>query len=65
MIVFILKDLKSSYSKSTAQILLRWSLQQGYSVIPKSLDPGHIRENRQLDFRMADVDIEKINILFQ
>ena len=65
MIVFILKYLKSSYSKSTAQILLRWSLQQGYSVIPKSLDPDHIKENRQLDFRMADADIEKINILFR
>ena len=65
MIVFILKVLISSYSKSTAQILLRWSLQQGYSVIPKSLDPGHIRENRQLDFRMADADIEKINVLFR
>ena len=53
-----------SYSKSSAQILLRWSLQQGCSVIPKSLDPVHIRQNSQLDFTLTDEDIEKINVLF-
>ena len=58
------QNLKNRYSKSSAQILLRWSLQQGYSVIPKSLDTDHIRQNRQLDFTMADTDILQINGLF-
>ena len=55
----------TSYSKTSAQILLRWSLQQGYSVIPKSLDPEHIRQNRELDIVMADSDVEKINALYR
>ena len=55
----------NSYDKSVAQMLLRWSLQQGYSVLPKSLDPEHIQENNQLDFSIEEIDIEKVNVLFQ
>ena len=54
-----------SYGRSSAQILLRWSLQQGCSVVPKSLNAKHITENKQLDFKMEQADIDKIFVLFQ
>lgn len=37
--------LASQYKKSNAQILIRWSLQVGHVVIPKSKNPERIREN--------------------
>ncbi|TGZ81386.1 putative glycerol dehydrogenase Gcy1 [Ascodesmis nigricans] len=35
--------------RSTAQVLLKWGLQMGWSVIPKSADPGRVRENWGMD----------------
>ena len=54
-----------SYNKSAAQMLLKWSLQQGLSVLPKSLNPKHIKQNLELDFSMTDADVDKISALFQ
>lgn len=40
---------------SPAKGLLRWALDKGYSVVPKSTDPGHIAENAQvMDFEFGD-----------
>ncbi|XP_067831856.1 glyoxal reductase [Heptranchias perlo] len=56
------KGLADSYGKTPAQVLLRWALQQGIGVIPKSTDPEHIAENAQLfDFRLAEEDVEALN----
>ena len=54
-----------SYTKTAAQVLLRWSLQQGYSVIPKSLNPEHIKQNKELDFKVEESDMLQISKLFQ
>ena len=54
-----------SYAKTSAQILLRWSLQQGYSVIPKSLNPLHIKQNKELDFTIEESDMIQISKLFE
>ena len=54
-----------SYAKTAAQVLLRWSLQQGYSVIPKSLNPEHIKQNKELDFKIEESDMLQISKLFQ
>lgn len=40
-----LTTLAKKYNKSNAQILIRWSLQSGNVVIPKSKNPTRIREN--------------------
>jgi diketogulonate reductase-like aldo/keto reductase len=42
-----------AHSKSPAQVMLRWHLQQGRSVIPKSTKPQRIAEN----FDVFDVDL--------
>lgn len=51
------------FSKKTfAQVLLRWGLQQGCSVLPKSCNPVHIRENFDLnDFVLSTDDFDALH----
>ena len=47
-----------------AQVLLRWSLQHGLVVIPKSTHRERIEENAQsFDFTLSDVDIAALDAL--
>jgi len=54
----------NKYERSVAQVLLRWATQQGLSVIPKSLNPEHIRDDIDLSFSMKAADLEKISSIF-
>ncbi len=47
----------------SAQVLLVWALQQGFSVLPKSTNPIHIEENFRLDFSLDDHDLQKLSSL--
>ncbi|XP_021932872.1 uncharacterized protein LOC110836223 isoform X4 [Zootermopsis nevadensis] len=47
--------------RSPAQILLRWALQQGIGVIPKSVSPDHVSDNMKLDFIIPDSDMNALN----
>jgi diketogulonate reductase-like aldo/keto reductase len=59
-----LNQLAEKYGKTPAQIVLRWDLQNGIVVIPKSVHPKRIDENSQVfDFELADEDMEVINSL--
>jgi len=52
------------YGKTPAQIMLRWSLQHGYVVIPKSVRPERIEENADVfDFMLAPADMEVLDAL--
>jgi diketogulonate reductase-like aldo/keto reductase len=49
-------------TKSTAQILIRWALQHGLAVIPKSADRGRIFENADVfDFEITAEDMQILN----
>jgi 2,5-diketo-D-gluconate reductase A len=51
-------SLAAKYGKSPAQIMLRWHLQIGNVVIPKSITPSRIAENFALfDFELAPDDL--------
>lgn len=50
--------------KSTAQVTLRWHLQRGDIVFPKSVTRRRIEENFDLfDFELTEGDIGEINAL--
>jgi 2,5-diketo-D-gluconate reductase A len=48
--------------RSPAQVVLRWHIQRGNIVFPKSTTPARIRENFDLfDFELEPADLEKID----
>lgn len=53
-----------AHSKSPAQVMLRWHLQQGRSVIPKSTQPHRIAENFDVfDFELTADELAAIDAL--
>ncbi len=50
--------------RTPAQVLLRWAVQRGIPVIPKSADQGRITENAQIfDFELPDDDVAELDRL--
>jgi len=51
----------ATHKVSAAQILLRWGVQHGYSVIPKSTTPARIAENFALDFTLEPSEMASLD----
>jgi methylglyoxal/glyoxal reductase len=61
-----LLDIASKHNKSIAQVVLRWHLQNGVVIIPKSIKEHRIQENANIfDFELTEEEMEKINSLNQ
>ncbi|YBZ92773.1 aldo/keto reductase [Bacillus sp. AK031] len=57
-----LNHIAGKYNKTAAQIILRWHLQNGTVIIPKSVNPGRIKENSEIfDFNLSLEDVTQIN----
>eukprot|EP00775_Hariotina_reticulata_P008779 gene8779-8957_t len=61
----LLQDVAARHpGKSIVQIVLRWALQRGQVVIPRSSSTEHITHNLQLfDFELSDIEMQAINSL--
>ena len=60
----VLQSIGDKYNKSPAQVIIRWHLQHGLIVIPKSVTPSRIQENIDVfDFQLTDGDMTKIETL--
>jgi 2,5-diketo-D-gluconate reductase A len=60
----LLVDLAKKHGKTTAQVVLRWHIQLGHMVIPKSQTPSRIRANIEVfDFALGDEDMRAIGTL--
>lgn len=60
----LLKAIGAKYSKSVAQVILRWLTQRGVVVIPKSVRKERIEENFNIfDFELSAEDMEAIKAL--
>ena len=58
--------LGEKYKKSSAQIILRWHVQERNIVIPGSKNPAHIRDNFAIfDFTLTEEEMEEIAALNQ
>lgn len=53
-----IKVVADKYGVSVAQLCLRYCLQLGLVVIPKTAKPDHMRNNAELDFVISDADME-------
>ncbi|MBR1645964.1 MAG: aldo/keto reductase [Selenomonadaceae bacterium] len=61
-----IQQLAEKYSKSPAQIVLRWHIQENYIVIPGSSNKAHIEENFNVfDFRLSEKDMNLIRAVNQ
>ncbi len=57
----VIADLAQRYGKTPAQVILRWHVQSGFIVIPKSVTPARIQENIALfDFELSPNDMDAI-----
>jgi 2,5-diketo-D-gluconate reductase A len=55
------KAMAQKYGVSEAQLLLRWGVQNGYAVLPKSANAERIRQNIDLfSFAIDDADMAAI-----
>lgn len=62
----MLQSIAEKYKKSTAQIILRWNLQNQVVIIPKSTKEHRIIENSNLyDFALSQEEMEQIDRLNQ
>jgi diketogulonate reductase-like aldo/keto reductase len=61
-----ISDIAQKYSKSVAQILIRWTLQKEVIVIPKSSRKERIRENADVfDFVISPEDMDRLDVLHE
>ncbi len=59
-----IKEIAARHGRTPAQIILRWHLQQGRIVIPKSVTPARIRENLEVfDFDLTEAELAAVNVL--
>jgi len=60
----VVTQIAGRVGRTPAQVVLRWHLERGSIVFPKSTTPRRIEENFELfDFRLEDADIEAITAL--
>ncbi|HHY2417466.1 TPA: aldo/keto reductase [Salmonella enterica] len=59
-----IKTLATRKGKSVAQVILRWHIQLGHIVFPKSMNPERMKENLNLfDFQLSAEEVQFINRL--
>jgi 2,5-diketo-D-gluconate reductase A len=59
-----IQALARKHGRSPAQVIVRWHLDSGLVVIPKSVTPARIRENFDvLDFKLDAEDMRKLAAL--
>lgn len=60
----MIKTIADAHGKSIAQIILRWHIQEGFSVIPGATNPIHIKENISIfDFELSDAEMTTMRSL--
>ena len=60
----MLKGIAAKYNKSVGQVILRWNVQRGVVVIPKSTHVERIKENIDIfDFELNEEEMKQISLL--
>jgi 2,5-diketo-D-gluconate reductase A len=62
----VIEEIARDVDRTTAQVVLRWHIQRGSIVFPKSTTPSRIAENLQVfDFELGPGQMERIDALDQ
>lgn len=60
----VIQQIATKHGVSYAQVMLRWCLQKGLVVLPKSVTPERIRENIDIfSFALDEADMEQLSTL--
>ena len=60
----VLTEIGEKYHKTAAQVALRWNLQRGVVVIPKTIHEDRMRQNFEVfDFTLSEEDMDKIRAM--
>ncbi|KAF3836943.1 hypothetical protein F7725_004407, partial [Dissostichus mawsoni] len=60
----VVLEVAKNCERTPAQVLLRWAVQQGVPVLPKSSNPDRIKDNAKLfDFTLSDTDMDRLSAL--
>ena len=57
------KAIATKYDVSVAQLSLKYALQLGIVVIPKTSNPDHMKNNAELNFEISDADMETLKAI--
>lgn len=58
------QEIARRHGRTPAQIVLRWGIQRGTSIIPKSSNPAHLAENFAiLDFALSEEEMAQVSAL--
>jgi len=57
----VLEAIAGRHGKSTAQVLLRWGVQKGYKILPKSIKLARMQQNLDIDFVMEAKDMADLD----
>lgn len=60
-----MKELAEKYGVTVPQLCIRYDIQLGTIVIPKTANPDHMRTNAELDFAISDDDMEILKAIPQ
>ena len=56
--------LGQKYKKTNAQIILRWHIQEGTIVFPRTMNPAHMKENFEIfDFELTEDEMRNVRSL--
>ncbi|MFT3692716.1 MAG: aldo/keto reductase [Kofleriaceae bacterium] len=57
----IVGGIATESKRSPAQVLLRWGIQHGHVILPKSVTRARIAENAELDFELSAAQMKKLD----
>lgn len=60
----VIAEIAQKLGRTPAQVIIRWHIENGLVVIPKSVTPSRIVENfKVFDFKLSAEDLDRLNVL--
>lgn len=57
----IITEIAKAHDCSSAQVLINWAIERGTSVIPKSVNPGRLKQNfESINFKLSEDEMNRI-----
>lgn len=59
-----INEIAKNHNCTSAQVLIKWAIQRGTSVIPKSVNPARLKQNfESINIELSDADMDRIAYL--